>query len=290
LAVVRSIRIITERRVISSTLDEVETGVDRITTLPDDTEAPTVVELSQPERVLELTLHGNASPCVLNTEAERLKDGISRLDGVSHVQLANVLDDQVTIEVNRSMLVEHGLTMQYIGAIVGANSLELPAGVLDTDTLSVPLRTLSRNRVKADFEAIVIATDGRGGKVRLGDIATVIDGFEDVDFRPGFDGKPTASVKVYRVGTEQVLELVDVTRAYVRELFEPSLPEGIDVTHWQNEPQELQNRLDLLIRNAFIGLTLVIPCLTLFLDFRLAAWAAAGIGIAFVATFIVLAF
>ena len=275
---------------VSSTLDEVKNEVDRITSFPEDAEAPTVIELSQPERVLELSLHGNASPHVLKTEAERLQDGISRLDGVSHVQLANVLDDQVTIEVNRSMLVTHGRTMQDIGAIVGANSVELPAGVLETDTLSAPLRTLGRKRVKADFEAIVIATDGRGGKVRLGDIATVIDAFEDVDFRPGFDGKPTASVNVYRVGTEQVLELVDVTRAYVREVFEPSLPEGINVTLWQNEAQELQNRLDLLIRNAFIGLILVILCLTLFLDFRLAAWAAAGIGIAFVATFIVMAF
>lgn len=274
---------------VSTVLDEVKNEIDRISTFPDDAEAPTVVQLSQPERVLELALYGATSPHVLKAEAERLKDGIARLEGVSFVQLSNTLDDQISIEVNRDALVRYGLTMQDIGSRVGAGSIELPAGSLATDTLEVPLRTLGRNYTQADFEAIVITTDSRGGKLRLGDIATVIDGFENVDFVPSFDGQPTVSVNVFRVGSEQVLDLVAATKDYVTDEFEPSLPAGIEVVLWQNEAQELQNRLDLLTRNAAIGLGLVVLCLTLFLDFRLAAWAAIGIGIAFVATFIVMA-
>ena len=274
---------------VQRTLDEVEGEIDRIATFPEDAEAPTVVQASQPERALELTLHGAASPAVLKAQAERLREGLTRLDGVSFVQLGNTLDDQIAVEVDRDALAAHGLTLREIGERIGASSLELPGGAIDTDTLTVPLRTLGRNYTAADFEAIVVASDARGGKLRLGDLARVVDGFEDVDFAASFDGEPTVSVNVFRVGSEQVLEVVASTREYVREVFEPSLPEGISVTLWQNDAQELQNRLELLGRNAAIGLALVMLCLTLFLDFRLAAWAAAGIGIAFVATFIVMA-
>jgi len=274
---------------VATTLDEVKGEIDRVTTFPEDAEAPTVAQASQPERVLELTLHGPTSPAVLKSEAERLKDGIARLDGVSFVQLGNVLEDQISVEIDRDTLAVHDLTIEEIGTRIGASSLELPAGSLETDTLSVPLRTLGRNYTRSDFERIVVATDPRGGKLRLGDIARVVDGFEDVDFAASFDGQPTVSVNVFRVGSEQVLDLVAVTRDYVTSTFEPSLPEGLEVTLWQNDAQELQNRLDLLMRNAAIGLALVMLCLTLFLDVRLAAWAAAGIGIAFVATFIVMA-
>ena len=273
---------------VATTLDEVKGEIDRVTTFPEDAEAPTVVQASQPERVLELTLHGPADPAVLKAEAERLEDALVRLDGVSFVELGNVLADEVSIEVDRDALAAHGLSVGALAERIGASSLELPAGSLETDTLSIPLRTLGRNYTRADFAGIVIATDERGGKLRLGDVARVVDGFEDVDFAATFDGEPTVSVNVYRVGSEQVLDLVETTKAYLTDTFEPSLPEGLDVTIWQNDAQELQNRLDLLGRNAIIGLTLVMLCLTLFLDFRLAAWAAAGIGIAFVATFIVM--
>lgn len=273
---------------VQRTLDEVKREIDRITAFPEDVEAPTIVQATSPELVLELVLHGPATPAVLKKEAERLKDGIARLDGVSHVQLANALDDQITVEVDRYALAAHDLTVREIGARIGADSLELPAGTIDTDTLSVPLRTLGRNYTQADFERIVVATDPRGGKLRLGDVARVVDGAEDVDFEARFDGHPAVSVIVYRVGGEQVLDLVATTRAYVADVFEPSLPDGLEVMLWQNGAQELQNRLDLLGRNAVIGLSLVMLCLTLFLDVRLAAWAAAGIGVAFIATFIVM--
>ena len=274
---------------VATRLDEVKSEIDRITVFPEEAEEPTVVQASQPELVLELVLHGATGPEVLKGEAERLKDALTRLPGVSFVQLGNVLDDQLTVEVDRDVLAAYGLTMQDIAARIGQGSLELPAGSLDTGTLNVPLRTLGRNFTRADFEAVVVATDERGGKLRLGDIGSVVDGFEDVDFAASFDGEPSVSVEVYRVGDEQVLDLVDTTKDYLAKTFEPSLPEGIDVTLWRNEAQELQGRLDLLLRNGAIGLALVMLCLTLFLDFRLAAWAASGIGIAFVATFIVMA-
>lgn len=276
---------------VAKKLDEVKTEIDRITVFPEDAEEPTVVQRSNRSRVLEIAIHGPADERVLKEQAERLKSELVTLGSVSFVETANLRDYEISIEVSRDVLNAYGLTLAQVAQIVQANSLELPGGEIETATLAIPLRTLGRNYTRADFENIVVATNDAGGKVFLRDIATVIDGFEDSDIsaRFGFDGSPAATVNVFRVGDEQVLDIVDEVRAYLAERFEPTLPPGVNVTLWRNDAEELQNRLQLLMENAVLGLALVVLCLTLFLDFRLAFWSAVGIGVAFAATFPVMA-
>ncbi|MEM8788743.1 MAG: efflux RND transporter permease subunit [Pseudomonadota bacterium] len=271
---------------VQKRLDEVKTEIDRITVFPEDAEEPTVIQASNRTRVLEINLHGQVSERVLKEQAERLKDELTALSQVSFVQVANTRDYEVSIEIDRDTLNAYGLTLQQVAQIVGANSLELPGGTIETDTLSIPLRTLGRNYTRADFENIVVLSDAdSGAKVYLRDIASVIDGFEDADLSATFGGQPMATVEVFRVGEEQVLAIVDQVEAYLDSDFRASLPEGIDVTVWQNDAEELQGRVDLLTKNALLGMALVVLCLALFLDFRLAFWAALGIGLSFIAAF-----
>lgn len=273
---------------VSAKLDEIKAEIDRIDSFPDDAQVPLVVQKSRMERALEITLHGVATERVLKREAERLEEELSRLPGVSFVQLGNVRADEVSIQINRDALDAYGLTLEDVGRVIAAGSLELPGGAIDSESLSVPLRTLGRNYTAAEFQNIVVRTGANGAAVTIGDIARVVDGFEDLDRASTYNGNRAISVNVYRVGEEKVLPLVETARTYLETQFEATLPGGIDVTVWQNDAKELQGRMDLLVKNAVIGLALVMLCLTLFLDFRLAIWAAAGIGVAFVASFFVM--
>ena len=273
---------------VAATLDDVKSEIDRITVFPEDAEEPTVVQRSNRSRVLEITISGDAPEEVLKAQAERLKDELVLLPEISFTETANTRDFEISIEIDRDTLKSYGLTLQQVASIVAANSLELPAGQLETDTLTIPLRTLGRNYDRSDFENIVILTSDAGGKVLLRDVATVVDGFEDTDISTRFGDAPAATVNVFRIGDEQVLDVVAATKAHLADSFEASLPPGLEVTLWQNDAEELQNRIDLLVKNAAIGLALVVLCLTLFLDFRLAFWAAAGIGVSFAGSFAVM--
>lgn len=273
---------------VSAKLDEIKAEVDRIAVFPEESEEPSVVQADNRNRVLEIALHGRASERVLKQQAERLKDDLVRLSAVSFVEVGNTRGYEISIEVERDTLNAYDLTLQQVADVVAANSLELPGGSIETDTLSLPLRTLGRNFTRQDFEEIVILTNDAGARVRLRDIATVIDGFEDSDLSTNFNGEANATVNVFRVGDEQVLEIVDEVGAFLDDEFRQTLPEGIDVSIWRNDAEELQNRLDLLLKNATLGLLLVILCLALFLDFRVAFWSAVGIGIAFIGAFSVM--
>ncbi|MEM9812496.1 MAG: efflux RND transporter permease subunit, partial [Pseudomonadota bacterium] len=264
-------------------LDEIRTEVDSIDVFPEDVEEPVVTQSTNSTRVLEIAVHGTASERVLTEEAERLRNELLLLDAVSYVEVANRRDYEVTVEVDRDTMRAYGLTMAEVATAIRQNSLELPGGAIDTDTVSFPIRTVGRNYTRTDFENVVVRTGENGGRLFLRDVATVTDGFEDTDLSASFDGERAVSVNVFRVGDEQVLEIVDVAQTYLRENFQPSLQEGVSASVWQNDARELQSRLDLLLSNAFVGLALVVVCLALFLDIRLAAWSALGIAVSFAA-------
>jgi len=271
---------------IQKKLDEIKTEVDRISVFPQDANDPVVIQANNNTRVLEIAIHGDASEAVLKETAERLKAELTALDGISFVEVGNIRDYEISIEVDRDILRAYGITMAEVANIISQNSLELPGGSIDTDTVAIPIRTTGRNYTQSDFENIIIRTDENGGRVYLRDIAKVIDGFEDTDLSANFNGDPAVSVNVFRVGDEQVLAIVEQARAFLDTTFSPTLEAGISATVWQDESKGLQDRLDLLINNAALGLVLVVLCLALFLDIRLAFWSAIGIGVSFATAFI----
>ncbi|MEM7720253.1 MAG: efflux RND transporter permease subunit [Pseudomonadota bacterium] len=273
---------------IETKLDEVKTEVEGISTFPDDAEDPVVVRADNSTRVLEIAIHGDTTERVLKEEARRLKDELTAIDGISFAEVANTRDYEVGVEIDRDTLRAYGLTLGEVARVVGVNSLELPGGSIETESVAIPIRTVGRNYTQADFENIVVRSSDSGAQVLLRDIATVTDGFEDADISSSFNGTPAVSVNVYRVGDEQIIRIVDLAQEHLRQNFRPSLEQGIEATVWQNEATQLQSRIDLLTNNAIIGLSLVILCLALFLDVRLAFWSAAGIAISFAATFIVM--
>jgi len=273
---------------IAEKLDEIKTEVDRVTVFPDDADEPVVIQASNNTRVLEIAVHGSASERVLKEEAERLKDELTALPNISFVEVGNIRDYEISIEVNRDTLRAYGMTLAELASIVGQNSLELPGGAIETDTVAIPIRTTGRNYTRSDFENIIVRTDENGGKVYLRDLATVIDGFEDTDLSANFNGDRAVSVNVFRVSDEQVLTIVEDAIAHINAEYRPSLAEGLEATVWQNDAENLQDRVDLLTKNAAVGLALVVLCLALFLDIRLAFWSAIGIAVSFAATFIIM--
>ena len=81
-----------------------------------------------------------------------------------------------------------------------------------------------------------------------------------------------------------MLEIVDAVDRYLEEELRPALPAGVELSVWENSAEILRDRIGLLIKNALIGLALVLVALTLFLNLRLAFWTAVGIGVSFIGT------
>jgi len=136
------------------------------------------------------------------------------------------------------------------------------------------------------FEEVIIRGLPDGGTLTLGDIARVRDGFADTDQEGYFNGKPAMRVTAYRIGDETPSSVATAVKAYATDL-DARLPDSVEVSIWRDDSVMLDERIDLLVRNAQMGLVLVVLVLALFLDLRLAFWVALGIPISFLGSFLV---
>lgn len=261
-------------------LAEIKNAVDSISTFPAETEKPVISHFSLKRNALQLAVSGNASERALRVWGERIRDEIAALPGVTQVELTGARDYEISIEVPEHALRRHGLTFDQIVAAIRRSSLDLPGGSIRTESGEILLRAKGQAYRGEDFERLVVLTREDGTRLLLGEVAHVEDGFVQDERSARFDGEPSVMVRVYRVGDQRVLDLVDTVLAYVK-IAEQRLPEGLHLTVWQNQGDYLKDRLGILVKNGRGGFILVFVVLALFLRLRLALWVALGVPISF---------
>ncbi len=261
-------------------LDDIKAAVDRIETFPAETEKPIVSESDNRREVLTIVIHGQASERTLKALAEQARDELTALREISQVEVAGVRNYEISIEVSEASLRRYELSFSQVADAVRRSSLDLPAGGVKTEGGEILLRTKGQLYRGREFEEIVVLTRPDGTRLRLAELARVVDGFEDTETSSTFDGSPAALVKVYRVGEEGALQVARAAKEYVDGLS-ARLPAGVSADTWDDNSIILKQRMSLLLRNARLGLILVFACLTLFLNLRLAFWTTMGIPISF---------
>ena len=264
-------------------LNEVKSQVDAINTFPVETERPIVSLLTLLNDGMEVAIYGNADERTLKELALEMREEIAALEGISRVEVTYVRPDEISIEVSEQTLRRLGLTFDQVADAVRRTSLDMPGGSIRTGAGEIMLRTQGQAYRGEDFRDIVVLSREDGTRVLLDEVANVVDGFQEGDTQARFDGMPAAMIKVYQIGDEDVVEIAEQVAAYVDEAG-ARMPDGIELTIWQDESQVLRDRIDILLGAAGSGLALVLVLLSLPLQFRLAMWVAAGIPIAMLGT------
>ncbi|MGB5284395.1 MAG: efflux RND transporter permease subunit, partial [Polyangiales bacterium] len=261
-------------------LNDVKSAIDRITSFPEDVERPTVSLLSNRQQVISIVLYGDVDESTLRSVAENSRRALLQDPRITYIELSGIRPLEISIEVPQAQLRKHGLTLDEVAARVRAASVELPGGGVKTTAGEVLLRTTERRDRGNEFGNIILLSEPDGSQVRVRDLATVRDGFREIDKEATYNGKPAVMINVFRVGSETPLTVSAAAKEYVVELQE-TLPEGLYAANWFDTAEMYEGRLSLLVRNARIGLLLVLLTLGLFLEARLAFWVTLGIPISF---------
>jgi multidrug efflux pump subunit AcrB len=267
---------------LKTLLDEVKAEVDRITSFPEEAERPVVREVTRRTQVISLAVYGDADEATIKYLAEKLKDEITNLPGITLADLFGVREGEIHVEISEETLRRYGLTLSKVADAVRRASLDLPAGNVKTSGGEILIRTKGRRYYAADYRDVAVITRPDGSKVTLGQIAVLSDGFEDVDLMARFQGKPAAVIQVFRVADQNALTVADTVKSYA-EKIRPGLPAGVGIGVYQDMSKILRSRINLLLKNMGFGLILVSILLGIFLDIRLAFWVTLGIPISFMA-------
>jgi len=268
-------------------LDEIRSRVDGIETFPEEAEKPVIAQADVRFQVLDVAVSGDLDEATLKRLGQQVRDEIAALPGITDVELVAMRPYEVAIEVSEGALLRHDLSFDHVVRAVHRSSLDLPGGSVKTAGGEVLIRTKGQAYRGGEFEKLVLLSRPDGSRLQLGDLARVVDGFEETDQIAHFDGRPTTLVEVYRVGNQSALEISATVREYVERTRE-GLPSGVTLTVWQDNASFLRARLDSLLDNGRDGFALVLLVLALFLRLRLAFWVSLGVPLSFLGTLLVM--
>ena len=266
---------------------EIRQEVDRITTLPEETEEPDVVLATHRRDVMDVILYGDADEWVLRELAEQVRDRLLQDPDVTQVELEPERTFEVSIEVPPENLRAYNLTLRAIADRIRGASIELPGGSVRTEGGQILLRMNERRDWAKEFESIPIVTSADGTQLLVRDLGAVKDTFEETYRFISYNGKPAVNIEVFRVGDQTPIGVSDAVRKRLAAI-QPDLPPGIQIDVRRDASDIYRQRLNLLMRNGFLGLTLVLVLLTVFLEYKLAFWVTMGIPISFLGAFLFL--
>ncbi len=270
-------------------LEDIKSRVDALSTLPADAERPMVSLAQRKREVITVAVSGPLTEKEIRQLAERVRDDLLAIDGITQVELDGVRSYEIAIEISEDVLRKYGLQLSQVAEAIRNNALDLSAGDLKSRGGDILLRAKAQAYTKDDYERIVVKATKEGGVVRLGDIARVSDGFEETPLASRFNGQRAAFVDVYRVGQQSAIAVADAVKAYVAE-HQANMPQGVQLSYWRDRSEIVKNRLGTLTRNAIQGGVLVLALLTLFLRPAIAFWVFIGVPVSFMGAFLVMPF
>ncbi|MBN1444134.1 MAG: efflux RND transporter permease subunit [Planctomycetes bacterium] len=261
-------------------LQDVKNEIDRIVSFPLDAERPIVSLMTNRNQVISVVVHGNEDEMTLRKLASDVREELLRHPGITLVELDGARPMEISVEISQKDLRTHALSLEDVAGQIRRSALEIPGGGVKTPGGEVLLRMAERRDLGTEFASLPLLSRADGTELKLGEVAEIIDGFADTDEMMFYDGRPAQMVVVYRVGLQRPGEIARAVRETL-ETWCQKLPPGIKATTWGDRSELFDDRVDLLLRNARLGLCLVLVLLGLFLEIKLAFWVTMGIPISF---------
>jgi multidrug efflux pump subunit AcrB len=266
---------------------DIKNEVDRITSFPEEAEEVQVIIAERRRSVVSLALYGNQSEWILREVAEIIRDRLLQDPDVTQVEMEGVRKYEISIEISQAKLRAFNLTLEEVAGRIRRASVELPAGAIKTESGDVLVRVVERRDYGREFGKIPIITANDGTQVLLEDIATIKDGFEETDNFATYNSQPAVKIEVFRVGDQTPISVSDAVHRQL-ETIDQILPPGLSLEARNDRSEIYRQRMNLMLRNGYLGLGLVFILLAIFLEARLAFWVSLGIPISILGSFLFL--
>lgn len=265
-------------------LQDVKNSVDRINSFPVDMEPPIISKLESLTLALNFAIAGDVDLKTLKQFARKVEKDLLAVDGISKISLSGFPEEELVIKVRENDLRKYNLTFnQILGAVQQAN-LDLSGGTIKGDDEEVLIRSRAKKYYAPQLEEIVVAATRDGKKVRLRDVADLEDTWAETPGQAYVNGKRAIILEVNNTTSESLLFIAETIKEYIENFNEENdVVEAIIIV---DGSVTLNERIDLLTSNGFIGFVLVIILLAMFLQIRLAFWVALAIPISLLGVFV----
>jgi multidrug efflux pump len=180
--------------------------------------------------ILTLALTSDTLPLsrVEDLADTNLAQKISQLPGVGLVSISGGQRPAVRVQADPTALASYGLGLEDLRTVLGQANVDQAKGNLEGPRQSFTIGANDQLLSSEEYKKIVV-TYKNGAPVRLSDVATVIDGVENVKLAAWMNEKPAVIVNVQRQPGANIIAVVDRIKRLLPQL-KSSLPSSIEIT------------------------------------------------------------
>ncbi|GAA4352280.1 efflux RND transporter permease subunit [Hymenobacter saemangeumensis] len=244
----------------------IKDAVDKAgTELPNDLPSPpSVKEINLSEQpIMFVNLSGNLPAVQLKKYADDFQDKIEALSEITRVDIVGALEPQVNVDVDMIKLRASRLSFGDIQRAIGYENVTISGGTVEVGNQKRAVRVAGQYSKAADIANIQVK-NLNGAAVRLGDIATVQDGFKDRESYARLDGKTAITLNVVKRQGENLIDASDKIKKIIAD-SKTQLPKELNITVTGDTSNDTRVTLHDLINTIIIGFLLVTLILMFFM-------------------------
>lgn len=274
---------------IDEAVDDIRKAVDSVTDLPDAvTQRPVIYEVNNDRiPVIEIAISGPGSYETKRSFADALEKRLRQESNVGTVDKIGYLDREIKIEAFPEKLKQTYVSLDALYQAIQQGNFRLPAGELKKKYQEKKLLVMSEFDNPLDVKDVIIRSGFSGNRVRISDVAQIVDGYEKPEKMMRYKGQESINVFVQKKENADMLKTAAQIKKVIEE-FQPMIPKNTKLDIITDYSVEVKDLLDLVIDNAKLGLVFVLLFLVLFLNLRVAFWTSLGIPFSILGAFILL--
>ena len=193
-----------------------------------------------------------------------LSDQFRGLDGVANVNVGGALRRELSILLRAEKLREYNVSVSEVVSALRTQNATAPVGKVRGKMDEKSIRLIGRIESPAEFEQIVVKR--RGGEViRLSQVATVQDGFSDINSFSVRNGNPNVGLSITRAREASTVSVANRIRE-LTDKINKKFPEGTTLEITQDGGKNAQKNLNNVIEALLFGAVLTIFVVYVFLN------------------------
>jgi HAE1 family hydrophobic/amphiphilic exporter-1 len=247
---------------------DVQSKVARIRRqLPQDIDEPIISHFDPNDRpIMSIAMQSSERPMrdLTSIADEIVSPKLQSIAGVGGINLAGTEVRQIRIELNPDAMRSYGISVPQITTALQRENQEVPAGRVTSGPTEQLIRITGRIVKPAAFANIVVAVRN-GVPVRLGDLATVVDGAADKRNAAMLNDTPALALDILKISGSNTVEVADSVRSAVGAL-ERILPSDVKMRVIRDDSTRIRDSLSDVELTIILGAVLTIMIIYLFLN------------------------
>src|SRR5262245_4972459 len=249
-----TIRFVLERDLNDASNDVREKVAGAIRNAPPSLLPPIITKVdpdADPVMTLIVSSEGMSLRTLTELTDKQIARAIQTVNGVGEVSLSGGRAREVHIVVDIEKLNSYGLSMTQVRDAVVAENVEIPGGTIEQGKGQLLLRTLGRVDATANFNDIVVATNG-GTPIRISDIGHAEDGFERPTSAVWMGETPAVMVDVRRAMGENTVAVIEGVRERLASV-QRSIPSSVKMTVIRDDSRFIYASIESLEEHLVFG-------------------------------------